>query len=317
MEREINFYKNIFKDEKNNGSAAVGSADPFIVKSNGFYYLTFTYPKGIILLKSFDLIYWEKVNGDGIVADDELLSHGYAPEINYDNGYYYLTCSPSGNGHYIYRSKTIEGPYERITDNIEELIDGSFFIDTNENRYFLRASESGITIKKFLIDEKKETDFSLFDEYYNFKSTSIGNWTEGPYLIKRYGMYYLTYTGTHFLSNAYRVDYASGKVLNEDGLKFKDTVLLSTDKSFHSLGHSMTFRGPDLDSYYITYHNREEDNSRYLNISRLLFSNDGRMICNGISVDENVMFERPTFEKFINKNNYLTENIVNFKNISI
>lgn len=316
MEREINFYKNIFKDEKINGSAAVGSADPFIIKSNGFYYLTFTCPKGITLLKSFDLIYWEKVNETGIVADDEFLINAYAPEINYDNGYYYLTCSPNGNGHFLYRSENIEGPYYRISDNIQELIDGSFFIDSDENRYFLRASESGITIKRFSGDSNNN-DFKLFDQYYNFKSTSIGNWTEGPYLIKRYGYYYLTYTGTHFLSNAYRVDYASGKNLNETGLSFKNTVLLSTRKDFHSLGHSMTFRGPDLDSYYIAYHNREDSNERFLNISRLLFSRDGRMICNGVDIDNNVMFDRPTFETFIQNNNYISEKNFKLKNCSI
>ena len=36
----------------------------------------------------------------------------------------------------------------------------------------------------------------------------VGNWTEGPYMLQRNGNYYFTYTGTHFLSASYRVNYA-------------------------------------------------------------------------------------------------------------
>lgn len=314
MERELEFYKNIFKDEKINGSAYVGSADPFIIKSNGYYYLTYTCDKGIALLKSFDLIKWEKVNSTSIVGDDEILKYAFAPEIIYSNGYYYFVASPSGNGHYLYRSSNIEGPFIRISDNFQELIDGSFYIDSDEKKYFLRASESGITIKHF---NENGNDFALFDDYFNFENTSIGNWTEGPYLLKRYGYYYLTYTGTHFLSDAYRVDYSSGKKMTEKGLTYQDTLLLSTKVSFHSLGHSMTFLGPNLDSYYVAYHNREDDGNRYLNISRLLFSKNGKMIVNGLSEEKNVMFERPTFEKFIQENNFLTDNVISSKTLTI
>ena len=66
----------------------------------------------------------------------------------------------------------------------------------------------------------------------------------------------------------------------------------------------MNFVGPNLDSYYIAYHNRIDDN-RFLNISHLLFSKNGQMVVNGLKYEN--MFERPTFEKFIDKENYLSE----------
>ena len=34
--------------------------------------------------------------------------------------------------------------------------------------------------------------------------------------IKRYGKYYLTFTGTHFLSDAYRVNYSSGNSIKDE-----------------------------------------------------------------------------------------------------
>lgn len=300
------YYKNIFNNKKINGSASSGTADPFIFKYNGYYYLLCTKPKHLILMKSFDLIKWELVNGDGIIANDSFLYHAYAPEITYYNGYFYIVTSPCGNGHHIYRSTRIDGPFEHYLGNFEELIDGSFFNDNDGKKYFLRASETGITIKRFKEHDQK-SDFDLFDEYYNFKNSIIGNWTEGPFLLKRYGYYYLTFTGTHFLSDAYRVDYASGKKLTANGLSFKDTILLSTSDEFYGLGHSMTFLGPDLDSYYIAYHNMMNNHKRYLNISRLMFDNHGKMIVNGVKIKQNFLFERPVFEHFCSQSSYLSD----------
>ncbi len=317
MNKGIRFYKNIFNSKRRNGDVFKNAADPFIFKFNGAYYLICTKEKGLVLFKSIDLIKWNYINDDnGIVAYDEYLKYAFAPEIMYDNGYFYIVSSPSGNGHRIYRSKKIEGPYEAYEDNIQELIDGSFFKDSSEHNYFLRASESGITIKR-LKEDNRESDFTLFDEYYNFANTSIGNWTEGPFMLKRYGYYYLTYTGTHFLSNAYRVDYSSGKSLSKNALDFKDTLLISTSNNFYGLGHSMTFLGPNLDSYYIAYHNMMPNGERYLNISRLMFDNHGHMLVNGISENNNVLFDRPYFEKRINEENYLSDEIFDNKHFSI
>ncbi len=317
MKKGIRFYKNIFNSKRRNGDVYKNAADPFIYKFNGIYYLICTKEKGLVLLKSVDLIKWNYVNEDnGIVACDEYLKYAFAPEIMYDNGYFYIVSSPSGNGHRIYRGKNIEGPYEAYNDNIQELIDGSFFKDSSEYNYFLRASESGITIKR-LKEDNRDSDFMLFDDYYNFANTSIGNWTEGPFMLKRYGYYYLTYTGTHFLSNAYRVDYSSGKSLSKDALDFKDTLLISTKNNFYGLGHSMTFLGPNLDSYYIAYHNMMPNGERYLNISRLMFDNYGQMLVNGISENNNILFDRPYFERRINEENYLSDKVFDNKRFSV
>lgn len=301
-------YKNIFNNRKKHGSASFGAADPFILKVNGYYYLTCTRTTGLVVMKSFDLIHWEDVNDNhSIVGIDDTLHHAYAPEIYYHNGSFYACASPSGWGHYFYKSDSIEGPFERISENFNELIDGSFFVDSDEERYFLRATETGIAIKHFK-NKESESDFKYFDKYHYFENSEIGNWTEGPYLIKRYGYYYLTYTGTHFLSNAYRVNYSSGtSISHSKSLKHQDLLLISTDEDFYGLGHSMSVLGPNLDSYYIVYHNMCPNKKRYLNLSRLMFDKKGHMLVNGISINDNPMFSRPLFETFINRRDYLSE----------
>ena len=51
-----------------------------------------------------------------------------------------------------------------------------------------------------------------------------------------------------------------------------DTIIMSLTDDFYGLGHSSTFLGPNLDSYFICYHDMNPSGVRTVNISRLLFS---------------------------------------------
>lgn len=304
MKRISGTYKNIFDSKRKNGDIYKNAPDPFIIKVNGYYYLTSTVDKGISIKKSFDLIHWEFVNeNDGVVTEDEDLRHAYAPEIMYENGKYYIVTSPNGGGHYLYCSDSINGPFRRLTDNFHESIDGSFFKESDGSIYFTRASETGIILKKF---KSYDGDYLFDDKSLTFDEGILGGWTEGPYILKRYGYYYLTFTGTHFLSDAYRVAYLSGKELSNAGLKYHDFVLLSTKEEFKGLGHSMTFVGPNLDSYIIAYHNCDDNVKRNLCLTRLIFDNKGGMLANGVQKDGNHMFTRPKFEDFSHEPDYLS-----------
>ena len=282
-------------------SYSTGLADPFIYRFDGDYYLLFTAPKGLKAFKSHDLVTFEEVdngvNAKGFVAEDEKLVAAYAPELIHFNGYFYIITSMGGNGHHILRAKSIIGPYEFITGNIHESIDGSFFINDDEEIYVTRASETGIALNKL------EPDFTKFklNEYgvidsLTFEEARTFGWTEGPYILKRYGKYYLTYTGTHFLSDAYRVNYAVGdSVFLPDSFKFKDTILLSLTDDFYGLGHSATFLAPNLDSYYLCYHDMNPNGVRTINFSRLMFAGKN-MLANDVNNDLHPNIELADFE---------------------
>ena len=79
----------------------------------------------------------------------------------------------------------------------------------------------------------------------------------------------------------------------------------------------MNILGPNLDSYYIAYHNMMPNRNRYLNLSRLMFDNKGHMLVNGLGINNNFKIERPMFEKFINEKDYLTNEVFNDSNFSI
>lgn len=289
-------------------------ADPFVLRYNGTYYLYVTTGgKAIRGYKSIDMYSWEPVdNGvcdEGYVyqysLDDNAPVSGtpYAPEVFYFNGYFYLSTSPAGKGHYILRSTSPEGPFTNVSGNIGLDIDGHYFIDGKDEKIYLYASgSSGI-----MCYEMEEDMFSVKeDEDGNEKSTiyldaKVGNWNEGPYMLQRNGNYYLTYCGTHFLSASYRVDYAyadkNADLMAFDSFYKQDTLLLSTTDTFRGLGHSSTVLGPDMDSYYIVYHNLEANNSRRVNYSRLSF-NGSVMVANDVKESDVIKASLPSFSTY-------------------
>lgn len=286
--------------------------DPFVYRFNGYYYLYPTTGGGFVkAYKSADLFNWEPVD-NGVLNRGYVYSYSYdgsgvspadttpyAPEVIYFNGKFYMITSPAGNGHYVLESDSPEGPFTCISENIGHSIDGSFFIDGEENIYLYGANSS--SIRAYAMDDDFTTfltDDSDQELMTSLQNCRVGNWNEGPYMLQRNGSYYLTYCGTHYLSRDYRVDYAycqeGSDLLKSSSYTREDTVVLSTEDDFYGLGHSCTVLGPDMDSYYIAYHNLESNNLRYLNLSRLSF-NGSMMVANDVKASNLIGVDVPPF----------------------
>ncbi len=262
-----------------------GIGDPFIMRYNGMYYLycsTLDSELGIRGYKSADLISWVPMTGEGLregyVSQDNVTKAAYAPEVYYFNGTFYMYTSPAGAGHYVLTSDNPEGPFVKATNDFGMSIDGSVLIDDDETMYFTYASQGGIRIAKMV--DMLTIDPSSTPQLNN---TSIGGWTEGPYILKRDGIYYLTFTGNHVTSDGYRIAYATaGAIVNANGSIDRNAftradnnpIALNTEGSLKGIGHSSTVLGPDMDSYYLAYHmlNSSGGPNRSLAIDRLLFN---------------------------------------------
>ena len=192
----------------NNISVASEAADPFVYRFNGKYYLYTTTGGGYIRgYVSDDLLTWTPVDngvsGKGFVYNYNSDSGHpdsnvpYAPEMTYFNGYFYMTASPLGKGHYIFRAESPEGPFEAITGNFGKSIDGSFFIDDNEKIYFLTAGPGNIQLFELNDDFASFKKIEGNDFQVSIEQARMGGWNEVPYITKRYGKYYLTFTGTN------------------------------------------------------------------------------------------------------------------------
>ncbi len=237
-------------------------ADPFVLKYNGRYFLYCTNPD-IRCWSSDDLIHW---NLEGAAIGEDIFPNmvPFAPEVVYWNGYFYMYTSPSGFGHYILRSESPKGPFRKISENIGHAIDGTVFIDDDGTWYFYWAGEEGI----WGCEMKSPTEFGepvLTGAFLN-------GWTEGPLVYKKDGIYYMTYTGNHYLSKGYRINacWSRHPLLGYQDDRY-NPVAVRTAGRLNGLGHSSTVEGPDLISDYIIYHNTNEDASRDLNIDRQLW----------------------------------------------
>ncbi|MGA2540080.1 MAG: family 43 glycosylhydrolase [Verrucomicrobiota bacterium] len=243
--------------------------DPYIMKFNGVFYL---FPSGNRCYSSYDLVNWKN---EGSWSADPRMRGTFAPEMFYHNGTFYLVGSPGGNGHYVLTSDAPTGPFVVRTENLGKRFDGDLFFDDDGQEYFFYTG-GGDGIAGCGMSNPLSFDGP---EVKNL--VTLGQWTEGPELIKRNGLYYLTYTGVHLFSPGYRECYAvATSPLGPYQTGGNNPILLNTEGGFHNLGHSRTFIGPDLDMYYTVYHNVVVRANRRMNIDATAF-NGSKMVVYG------------------------------------
>jgi hypothetical protein len=294
-----------------------GIGDPFVMRYNGKYYL---YPstegpnRGVKVYTSDDMITWE-YRGYAVANDDETTANAYAPEVIYYKGYFYLCQSKGGTGHYFYKSDNPLGPFTRITGNLGRGIDGSFHVNDDGTVYLIHTNvPAGLRMSKVL-DFESGVDETVLAPQVLVEEANLNHWIEGPNTIRRNDVTFLTYTGNHVGSKGYRVAYSYTQGNNFGPRDFtqhtNSVTLISTKDKYNSLGHSSNFYGPDLDSIYTGYHNRDSYGRRY-NLDRYL-TNGNRLISAG-AMDNQVNFPAiPTYkandssEMVLQNNLYLSQ----------
>ena len=246
-----------------------GFGDPFVMRYGGTYYLYVSTKDGQVGVQcwtSTDLVNWTYA---GLCATDERTRGAYAPEVYYDNGYFYMYTSPAGNGHYVLRSTSPTEGFEVVTDNMGMSIDGSVFIDNDGKWYFYTANHGEMAVYDMTSPTSMKKGRAL-------RSISVnGGWTEGPMTVYHDGYYYITYTGNHVLSRAYRINYgvSSSSPLAFSEETVQNPLLIHTADDLFGIGHSSTVKGPDLDSYYIVYHSLVNTTpNRSMHVDRISFN---------------------------------------------
>lgn len=242
-------------------------ADPFVLRHDGRYYLYCTNPD-VRCWSSVDLIDW-RLEGPTIAADEFPGLVPFAPEVVYADGAFYMYTSPSGHGHFVLRAESPTGPFRKVSGNVGHAIDGNVFIDDDGRWYCYWAGDEGI----WGCEMPSPTEFGE----PVLTGIHMNGWTEGPFVSKRDGVYFMTLTGNHYLSAGYRIDAASGEhPLRGWQPDPRNPILVETEGAVVGLGHSSSVRGPDLVSTYLVYHNLNPDRSRDLDIDRQVWS--GRSI---------------------------------------
>ncbi|MGH9768597.1 MAG: glycoside hydrolase family 43 protein [Blastocatellia bacterium] len=286
--------------------------DPFVLKCLNEYWLYCTgfWRDGRCfgILHSRDLTTWRELGG-AMEAPDKVATCYWAPEVWYENGVFLMYYSVGNEERMqirVARSDHPAGPFVdcgvRLTTE-EFAIDAHIFEDDDGSRWmfyatdFLTHTRIGTgTVCDRMIDaftlagEPRPVTRALFDwQVYDPRRIEKGGvrWhtVEGPFVLKRKGLYYQMFSGGNWKNETYGVSYAisenldaapaiSSVVMDEwrqvaDG-EIVRPILRTVPGEVIGPGHNSVVRGPDNQQLFCVYHRwLNEEAGRALAIDRL------------------------------------------------
>lgn len=265
-------------------------ADPFVLRSNGRYYLFATGGSSdgryIPIYQSSDLVHWQFVRGAVARGPEGSWNRKnfWAPEVIEIDGQFYLyytastenTPKNTGNRVGLAVSDRPEGPYEDRSVVVPHAsLDGSPFRDTNGILYLYYTIEhgnsDGLVAGRIYVDKLVSADRVSGNPILLM---SHHKWQEGPCVLLRNGRYYLTYSTGGWASDNYEVHWAVGTSPTGPFKEQPGTLLKSTEH-VKGPGHHNFFTGPG-GCDWIVYHGWDPGfTARYPRIDPLVVSRNG------------------------------------------
>lgn len=277
----------------------ISLGDVTVVREGSSYYLFATGGGGWV---SDDLVTWKYKGVQGRVP--------VAPHVVKYNGFFYM----SGNNAPLYRAADILGPYETVGAWKDEkgepwkgvsngrpwtgAFDVDIFIDDDNKPYlyFPGRSTDGIYVvplaandlSRFAAAPKHLFGFDkshTWERWGDMNEYSEAAWIEGPWVIKRNGVYYLQYSasGTQWLSYATGV-YTSRSPLGPFTYSKVNPILRKTTGVVTGPGHGCVVQGPDGNWWqFYTIVLANPPGGRRLGMDPVGFDKNGNMFVRGPS----------------------------------
>ncbi len=295
-------------------------ADPFVWEWNGEYFAVGTGereaagdPTEMVfpLLRSKDLLNWQRAGRALLRPDHGLGTHFWAPEVAYDSGKFYLYYSVgfADRGHQlrVATSDTPLGPFQDVGHPLIEPETCSFAIDAHpfrddDGQWYLfyardfldcspdvragtalmaarmtsmtRLEDEGRVILRATRDwQRFEANRPIYGSRYDWHTL------EGPFVLKHEGRYYCLYSGGRWENESYGVDYGvADSVLgpySDAGNESGPRVLRTVSNELMGPGHNSIVRGRD-GADRIVYHAWDQRmTARRMFIDRLVWTADG------------------------------------------
>ncbi len=229
--------------------------DPFIMLWQGKYYAYGTLsPDGIAVYVSNDLTTWTTPEGttNGLVlnkADVWADRWFWAPEVYAINGKFYMYFS--ADEHIcVATSNSPLGPFKQEVQKpmleTEKSIDNSLFIDDDGTPYlfWVRFNDGNnvwmAQLEKNLTDLKPGTMRHCISVSQPWEEI----WprvNEGPFVIKRNGVYYMTYSANSYESQMYGVGLATATNIVGPWTKYENNPILQKPGNLVGVGHHAIF----------------------------------------------------------------------------
>jgi xylan 1,4-beta-xylosidase len=266
-------------------------ADPHVILVDGTYYLyATTHGRGYDAYTSTDLVHWK----DRGAVFTSPRGGAWAPDVFHNKRgdgkfyLYYTDDDPSaprrltGKQIGVAVSGSPLGPFEDKKVLAAGAIDAHLFQD-DDGRYYLYYVEILDGFKIFaqrmadpLTPEGERIEVLRPTEPWEMVS---GHVTEGPFILKRDGIYYLTYSGTGADSPNYGIGYATSKSPLGPFKKHNGNPIAHREKGLYGPGHHCVVNGPD-GKMWMVYHQKYDDGTnyrRFLALDRMWFDDEGKV----------------------------------------
>lgn len=264
-------------------------ADPEMHIFEGSYYiypttsLPFDQQTFFEVWSSKDMLQWRNEGHILNLADIPWSGNraAWAPSVCYRNSLYYFYFSAGdGNGIGVATSTSPTGPF---TDALgrplvkewphgAQPIDAHIFINDDE-RAFLYFGGHGHAVVVELNDDM----VSLRGAFYKVTPES---YVEGPFLLKRNGIYYFFWSEGNWSDSSYAVAYAMSTSPFGPFVRHA-TILQSRQGIGKGPGHNSVINLLGTDEWYIVYHRRpvaeDSPHHRVVCIDRLYFDENGHV----------------------------------------
>ena len=283
--------------------------DPFIMLWQGKYYAYGTLsPDGIAVYVSDDLTTWtapEGISGGLALNKSDVWADRWfwAPEVYAVNGKFYMYYS--ADEHIcVATSDSPLGPFclevKKPMLETEKSIDNSLFIDDDGMPYlfFVRFNDGNnvwmAQLEKNLIDLKPETLHHCIHVSQPWEEI----WprvNEGPFVIKRNGVYFMTYSANSYESPFYGIGVATATNIHGPWIKSETNPALQKPADLVGIGHNSLFTDKDgkLRIVFHAHNSTTKIHPRNMYISTVRFeTKDGK---EEMVIDKNYL--TPTLKK--------------------
>jgi hypothetical protein len=220
--------------------------------------------------------------------------HYWAPDVTLGNDgkYYMYYCQPVEV--YGASSSSPVGPWTPLLPDNKPMIpnyfvpgvitlDAQTFKD-DDGKFYMHWGTWGIYPDHGCGVGLMNSDMKTFAKTGKIPNTIAKDFFEAPFMFKRKGIYYLTYSSGACEDETYRVQYVMSKTGPMDGFVYgKNSPILVTnaDKTVHGPGHQSVIQIGD--EYYLVYHRHNNPNAgggfhRQICIDRLVFDEEGNIV---------------------------------------
>lgn len=293
--------------------------DPTVIRYKGVYYAMGTTGEHRVdgriftLLRSTDLVHWEKLGGAMVPPSQNPDYQYWAPEVTSANGKFYLYYAMGGIEPERFQNRVAvsdkpEGPYIDTGHVLVDCESNRFTIDPFPFRdddgqwYFFYSCNftnaepgvhvgTGIKVDRLIdmtrlagdchVVVRARYDWTLYEANRHMEVYHANyDWhtIEGPYVLKHNGKYYCIYSGANWQTERYGLDFvvADNPLGPYTGQGITARVLHGVPGKVRGPGHNDIVTGPNGHTQYFLYHAWNPDmTKRWLCLDKLVWTQDG------------------------------------------